>query len=76
MKKIDLFFGGMSGVTVLMCIMIMILLVVTILYGSVMNVVKLVECDFKAPYKAECLRIIGIPTGLGVVFGYMEIKDE
>jgi hypothetical protein len=41
------------------------------------NIGKLVDCDFKAPYKAEIIRVLGviIPPG-GAVIGFMEIKDE
>ena len=44
--------------------------------GYVMNVAKLIRCDFKAPYKAEVIRVIGVFTGVvGAVAGWMEIED-
>lgn len=44
--------------------------------GYFMNVAKLIRCDFKAPYKAEVIRVIGVFTGVvGAVAGWMEIED-
>ena len=46
-------------------------------YGWVLNIYKLVKLDFNEPYKAEVIRIIGIPTGIvGSVIGYMNFDEE
>ena len=61
----------------LMELMIVIALVLAIIPGTIgfgMNIYKLANCDFEAPYKAEILRGVGIPFfPLGVVVGYMDI---
>lgn len=45
------------------------------LTGSLMNIYKFIKLDFKAPYKAEIIRAVAIPTGLGGVIGFIDIKD-
>lgn len=46
-------------------------------YGYVNNVVLLVNCDFKAPYKAEALRIIGVLVPpIGAIEGFVTINDN
>ncbi len=35
--------------------------------GYFMGIYKLACCDFKEPYKAEILYLVGIPTGLNCV---------
>jgi len=50
-------------------------LVVVILIGSgwIMNLKKLSDCDFKAPYKAEVIHTIGIIPVVGAVTGWMNL---
>lgn len=44
--------------------------------GYFMNIAKLISCDFKAPYKAETIRVIGVFTGVvGAVAGWLDIED-
>lgn len=45
--------------------------------GYVMNIVNIFSLDFKAPYKAEILRISGvfIPP-VGMIEGYIKIEDN
>lgn len=45
------------------------------LTGWIMCVAKLVQTDFKAPYKAEIIYGIGTFTGAGAVLGYINIQD-
>lgn len=44
--------------------------------GYVMDVVKLIRSDFKAPYKREVLYGIGAVTGLGAIIGWFDISDK
>jgi len=40
--------------------------------GWVKNIIKLSDCDFEAPYKAEVVHIIGIHPIVGGVVGWMD----
>jgi hypothetical protein len=44
--------------------------------GWCMNVYKFIKLDFKEPYKAEIIRGVAIPTGLGGIVGYFNIDDK
>lgn len=47
------------------------------IYGWVLNIYKLVKLDFEPPYKAEVIRIIGVPVGIvGSVIGYINFDEE
>lgn len=49
---------------------------VAMLSGYFMNIYKLVQCDFKAPYKAEAIRVVGVATGVvGCIVGWFDIED-
>lgn len=57
-----------------------ILFVLVIILGSVgyvKNIIKLVNCDFKYPYKAEAVYGVGtfIPV-VGAVTGYITVEDK
>ena len=42
--------------------------------GWIMNIVKLAQCDFASPYKAEMFRIVGVAVPpVGAVLGYMDL---
>ena len=44
--------------------------------GWILNLVKFCECDFKAPYKAEVIRGVGILVApVGIVVGWITIPD-
>lgn len=43
--------------------------------GWVKNLIKLSECDFEPPYKAEVIRTVGIIPIVGAFTGYMTIED-
>jgi hypothetical protein len=45
-------------------------LILFITVGYVMCVIKLINCDFQAPFKAEFLYTIGSFTGLGGILGW------
>ena len=39
--------------------------------GYFSNIYKLIQCDFKTPYKAEVIRVVGLVPVVGVFTGYM-----
>lgn len=44
--------------------------------GFALNMVRLLNCDFEAPYKAEAIRITGIfVPPVGIVAGFFDIED-
>lgn len=43
--------------------------------GWGINLLQLINLDFKAPYKAEVIRTLGVVTPIGLVTGYLNIKD-
>lgn len=45
------------------------------MFGWGLNILQLINLDFKAPYKAEVIRTLGVVTPLGFVTGYLNIKD-
>lgn len=48
-----------------------------LVFGWIMNIVKLIDCDFEPSYKSEIIRGVGIFVApIGVVTGFMELKDE
>lgn len=56
------------------CIVVLIWL--ALISGYFMNIYKLIQCDFKAPYKAEAIRGVGVATGVvGAFVGWFDIKD-
>ncbi len=57
-------------------VMVYVVIILAIGAGWVKNIVKLSECDFEAPYKAEILRSIGIIPPIGAIMGYMDIEDS
>jgi len=58
------------GITVLAVISLAIV-------GFFMNIYKLTQCDFEAPYRAEAVRIIGIPVPIvGMIAGYCDLDDS
>jgi hypothetical protein len=65
---------GSSGIGVLFLLIVGCLLIA----GWVLNIVKLIStCDFKAPYRAEVLRTVGIfVMPMGVIEGYLSIGDK
>jgi len=58
---------------VFITIILYILMMIGFMYGYVNNIVQFVKCDFKPPYKAEVIRTVGIFTGLGFIFGHIEL---
>lgn len=49
---------------------------ILLVWGYIANIYKLTECNFKAPYKAEVIRVVGIVVPpVGCVTGFMHIDD-
>lgn len=67
--------SGCTVIELLICIA-MILAVLILPLGWGLNLYKLCGLDFKAPYKAEAIRVIGVFTPIGGIVGYLELKDE
>ena len=65
MKKVDNFHIGLLIFTVLLLLAMGI--------GWVMNIIKLVNCDFVAPYKCEVIHGIGIIPPVGMVTGWLDV---
>ena len=65
MKKVDNFHIGLLIFTVLLLLAMGI--------GWVMNIIKLVNCDFVAPYKCEVIHAIGIIPPVGIVTGWLDV---
>jgi len=55
---------------------IIVILICLPTYGWIKNLIELTKLDFKEPYKAEVLRAVGIPTPLGCILGFINIKDN
>lgn len=55
---------------------IVMVLFIVLCIGYVNNFVKFVKLDFKAPYKAEVVRGVGVFTGLGGIIGLINVEDK
>ena len=55
--------------------LIYIIFIAVLITGYIKNIIRLTECDFVPPYKAEAIRIAAIPLGFGAIIGYIKIKD-
>jgi hypothetical protein len=44
--------------------------------GWVKNIIDLTKCDFKAPYKAEVVRVVGLLPMVGAITGWITIEDK
>ena len=50
--------------------MILILVIGT---GWVKNIIKLSNCDFEAPYKAEIIHGVGLIPPIGMITGWLDV---
>lgn len=41
--------------------------------GWVKNIIKLANCDFEAPYKAEVIHAVGIIPPVGAITGWLDL---
>tara|TARA_R110000851_G_scaffold183382_1_gene332651 strand:+ start:72 stop:269 length:198 start_codon:yes stop_codon:yes gene_type:complete len=49
------------------------LLVLATGVGWVKNIIKLADCDFQAPYKAEVIHTIGLIPFVGLFTGWVDV---
>lgn len=54
-------------------ITVIVIFILTGFTGWVKNVVKLSECDFKYPYKAEVIHSLGLFPPIGAITGYLNV---
>lgn len=66
--------GKTGSISTIMVIIVVIGVIGLIGWG--MNIVKLIQCDFDAPYRAEAIRTIGIIPPVGAITGYLTIDDN
>jgi hypothetical protein len=53
------------------------ILIIFLLLGWVLNIVKLTNTDFEAPYKTEVIRGVSIFVApMGGIVGYLKIGEE
>ena len=53
--------------------LVSIIIVLVVGIGWVKNVIKLSDCDFEAPYKAEIIHGVGLIPPVGMVTGWLNI---
>ena len=56
-------------------VVLQIVLALAIGTGWVKNIIKLSNCDFEAPYKAEVIHAIGIIPPVGAIVGWMDFGE-
>ena len=54
-------------------IMTILLIIVVVSIGWVKNLIKLSECDFESPYKAEVIHAVGILPPVGMITGWLNV---
>lgn len=54
-------------------LLIQLCLIILVGTGWVKNLIKLSDCDFKAPYKAEIIHGVGILPPVGMVTGWLNL---
>ena len=54
-------------------VLFVLLILMAIATGWIMNIIKLSNCDFEAPYKCEVIHGIGIVPPVGMITGWLEI---
>lgn len=66
-----------KGFTVIELVIVLMFVVIIPLAvtGWVKNLIKLSECDFESPYKAEVIRVVGVIPPVGAVVGWLNIED-
>ena len=52
---------------------IYVVIILVIGTGWVKNLIKFIDCDFEAPYKAEIIHTIGLIPPVGMVTGWLDL---
>ena len=52
------------------------LIAVVVMSGWTLNLVKLANLDFEAPYKTEVFRVVGLVPPVGMVMGWITFEEE
>ena len=55
--------------------LIIILIGIVATTGWVKNIIKLSDCDFEAPYKAEVIYTIGLIPPVGAITGWFNLGE-
>jgi len=64
-----------SGNSLGVVFLIQFIIIAVIGSGWIMNIVKLVKCDFEPSYKAEVIHILGVFPPVGMITGWLNIED-
>jgi hypothetical protein len=58
-------------------VVVVVVFIVGIVVGTgwIKNIIKLSECDFGSPYKAEIIYGVGMIPVIGMVTGWLDIND-
>ena len=68
---------GSTDLGTIVVIVVVVILCALPAVGYIKNIVKLCQCDFASPVKAEVIRGIGVVVPpVGVVTGFLTINDE
>ena len=54
-------------------LIVQVVLVVIVGTGWVKNLIKLTDCDFQAPYKAEVIHVVGLVPPIGAITGWLDM---
>lgn len=54
-------------------VLIVVLILLVIATGWVKNIIKLSECDFESPYKAEFIHTAGLVPPVGAITGWINV---
>jgi hypothetical protein len=54
-------------------LIIQVAIVLAVGSGWVMNLIKLTDCDFEAPYKAEIIHGAGLVPPIGMITGWLNV---
>jgi len=66
-RNTDSFFGVVG--------LVVIFLIIFGVVGWVKNIIKLTDCDFEAPYKAEVVYTVGLFPAIGAITGWIDVED-
>ena len=56
-----------------MIVFVWLVIVLAVGVGWVKNVIKLANCDFEAPFKAEVIHALGVIPPVGMVTGWLDL---